>query len=157
MVMDNLDREILYASQDGIPLVKQPFFAIAAHLGITQREVVERLQRLREKKVIRKFGLFMWKNKIGVVANAMVVWAVPRERLESVAEFFSGFDEVTHCYERRTTPEWNYNLYTMIHGAKRKSVKGFVEMLSAEAGLDDYLILFSVREFVRRSTGAIRP
>lgn len=155
--MDNLDREILYALQDGIPLVREPFSAVAAHLGITQREVVERLQRLREEKVIRKFGLFLWKSKVGVVANAMVVWAVPFERLQGVAEFFSGFKEVSHCYERRTTPEWKYNLYTMIHGAKRKAVTEFVEMLSAETGLDEYEILFSVREFVRRSTGAIRP
>jgi len=157
MTMDNLDWEILYALQDGIPLVKEPFSSIAAHLGITQREVVERLQRLRKEKVIRKFGLFMWKSKIGIVANAMVIWVVPREHLQSVAEFFSGFKEVTHCYERRTTPEWKYNLYTVIHGAKRKAVTKFVEMLSAETGLDDYQILFSVREFVRRSTGATRP
>jgi len=157
MLMDDLDLEILCALQGGIPLVREPFSAIATHLGITQREVVKRLQRLREEKVIRKFGLFMWKSKIGVVANAMVVWTVPRERLQSVAEFFSGFKEVTHCYERRTTPEWDYNLYTMIHGAKRKAVRKFVEMLAAEARLDDYVTLFSVREFARRSTGAIRP
>jgi len=150
--MDDLDREILYAVQDGIPLITEPFSAIATHLGLTPHEVVERLKRLREEKIIRKFGLFVRKSKVGVVANAMVVWSVPRERLRDVAEFFSEFEEVTHCYERRTTPKWRYNLYTMVHGRKRKTVQEFVEGLAKRAELEDYEILFSVREFVRRST-----
>ena len=150
--MDDLDREILYAIQDGIPLIREPFSTIAGHLGLTPHEVVERLKRLREEKVIRKFGLFLWKNKVGVVANAMIVWSVPRERLRDVAEFFSRFEEVTHCYERRTTPKWRYNLYTMVHGTKRKTVEEFVRGLAKRAELEDYEILFSVREFVRRST-----
>ena len=155
--MDSLDLEILFALQDGIPLVREPFSAIAVHLGITPDEVIERLKRLREEKVIRKFGLFVWKRKVGVVANAMVVWAVPSNRVQEVAEFLSKFREVTHCYERRTTPNWRYNLYTMIHGVKRKTVSEFVKKLSDEVGVEDYLILLSVREFVRRSTGPIRP
>jgi DNA-binding Lrp family transcriptional regulator len=155
--MDNLDFEILSALQDGIPLVREPFSTTAARLEITPEEVVKRLKRLRKEKVIRKFGLFVWKRKLGVSANALVVWAVPRNRVQDVAEFFSGFREVTHCYERRTTPKWRYNLYTMIHGMKRRTVSEFVKMLSDVAGVEDYAILFSTREFVRRSTRATRP
>jgi DNA-binding Lrp family transcriptional regulator len=156
-MMDNLDLEILLALQDGILLVREPFSAIATHLGIEPEEVVERLKRLREQKVIRKFGLFVRKSKVGVVANAMVVWEVPNSRVQEVAEFISKFREVTHCYERRTTPKWKYNIYTVIHGAERKTVTEFVKMLSDAVHVNDYLILFSVREFVRRSTGRIRP
>ncbi|HXZ90874.1 MAG TPA: Lrp/AsnC family transcriptional regulator, partial [Candidatus Dormibacteraeota bacterium] len=79
--MDNVDLEILLALQDGILLVREPFSAIATHLGIEPEEVVERLKRLREQKVIRKFGLFVRKSKVGVVANAMVVWEVPNSRV----------------------------------------------------------------------------
>jgi len=154
--MDNLDTEILFLLQDGIPLVREPFSAIAANLGITPEEVVERLKSLREEKIIRKFGLFVWKSKLGVVANALVVWAVPRNRVQDVAEFLSGFKEVTHCYERRTTPKWRYNLYTMIHGVKRKTVSEFVKTLSNRVGVEDYVILFSLKEFVRSSIGPPR-
>jgi DNA-binding Lrp family transcriptional regulator len=156
-MMDDLDFEILFAVQDGIPLVREPFAAIAAHLGITQDEVVERLNRLRDEKTIRKFGLFVWKRKLGVAANAMVVWAVPQERVQKAGESLSGFKEVTHCYERRTTPHWRYNLYTMVHGTKRKTVTEFVKKLSDTVGVKDYAILFSVKEFVRRSTRITRP
>jgi len=155
--MDNVDLEILLALQDGIPLVREPFSAIAKHLGIKPDEVIKRLKRLREENVIRKFGLFIRKSKVGVVANAMVVWAVPSNRVQEVAEFISRFREVTHCYERRTTPKWRYNVYTVIHGAERKTVSEFVKTLSDTVGVEDYLILFSVREFVRRSTGRLSP
>lgn len=154
--MDNRDLEILFALENGVPLVREPFSAIAAHLGITPEEVVGRLKRLREEKVIRKFGLFVRKNKLGIVANALVVWVVPRDRVQEVGEFLSGFREVTHCYERRTTPRWRYNLYTMVHGVKRKSVSQFVKKLAEGARVEDYAILFSAREFVRRSTGVSR-
>ena len=155
--MDNLDLEILLALQDGIPLVREPFSAIAKHLGIKPDEVIERLKKLREQNVIRKFGLFIRKSEVGVVANAMVVWAVPSNRVQEVAEFISSFRGVTHCYERRTTSKWRYNVYAVIHGAKRKSVSEFVNMLSDAVEVEDYLILYSVREFVRRSTGRVRP
>jgi DNA-binding Lrp family transcriptional regulator len=155
--MDSLDLEILFALQDGIPLIQEPFSAIATHLGIGPDEIIERLKRLRDEKVIRKFGLFVRKSKVGVAANAMVVWVVPSNRVQKVAEFFSGFREVTHCYERRTTPKWKYNVYTVIHGVEPKTVREFVKRLSKAAEVEDYLILFSVKEFVRRSTGRLRP
>ncbi len=156
--MDSVDIEILLALQDGIPLVKEPFTAIAKHLEIKPDEVVERLQRLQEQNVIRKFGVFLWKRKVGIIANAIVVWAVPNNRIQEVAEFISSLKDVTHCYERRTIPnKWEYNLYTVIHGFKRKTVKEFVKKLSQEVGVADYLILFSAKEFVRRSSGRLRP
>src|SRR5208283_3122275 len=156
--MDSVDIEILFALQDGIPLVREPFAPIAKHLGIKPDEVIERLQRLQEQNVIRKFGIFIWKRKVGIIANAMVVWAVPSNRTKEVAEVISSFKDVTHCYERRTVPNrWEYNLYTVIHGFKRRTVREFVEMVSKEVGVVDYLILFSVKEFVRRSSGRVRP
>jgi len=156
--MDSVDIEILLALQDGIPLVNEPFAAIAKHLEIKPDEVVARLQRLQKQNVIRKFGIFIWKRKVGIIANAMVVWAVPSNRIREVAEVISSFKNVTHCYERRTVPnKWEYNLYTVIHGFKRKTVREFVKRLSKEVGVVDYLILFSVKEFVRRSSGRVRP
>jgi len=150
--------DILLAVQDGIPIVREPFVAIANRLGIEPDEVIERLKKLQEENVIRKFGVFIRNRKVGIIANAMVVWVVPSNRIQEVAEFISRFKEVTHCYERRTVPnKWRYNLYTVIHGFKHSTVKEFVKRLSETIGVKDYLILFSVKEFVRRSSGRLRP
>jgi DNA-binding Lrp family transcriptional regulator len=155
--MDRLDMDILLAVQDGIPIVREPFAAVAKRVGIEPDEVIERLKKLQEENVIRKFGVFIRNRKVGIVANAMVVWAVPSNRVQEVGEFMSRFKEVTHCYERRTIAgKWRYNLYTVIHGFKRSTVKEFVKNLSETIGIRDYLILFSIKEFVRRSSG-LRP
>jgi len=153
--MDDLDRAILIALQDGIPLVREPFSTIATHLRIKPEEVIMRVEKLREEHVIRKFGLFVRKSKVGVVANAMVIWTVPADRVQEVARTFSGFREVTHCYERKMTPTWRYNIYTVVHGVERKTVTEFVKKLSEAVRVENYLILFSVREFVRRSSGRV--
>ena len=156
--MDNLDIEILLALQDGIPIAREPFVIVAEHLAMKPDEVIGRLHKLREQKVIRKFGLFIWKRKAGITANALVVWAVPDDRVQEVAQLLSGFKEVTHCYERRIVPaKWRYNIYTVIHGFKRKAVRDFVKTLADKVGVRDYLVLFSVKEFVRRSSGRVKP
>ena len=154
--MDKTDRDLLIALQDGISLVEEPFSRIAEQIGIEPGEVIDRLQRLQEEGVIRKFRLFIRKEKIGITSNAMVVWAVPHGRIQSVAKSLSEFREVTHCYERQTVPgKWGYNLYTVIHGFERQAVGEFVKKLSLAAGVNDYLILFSEKEFVRRSSGRL--
>jgi DNA-binding Lrp family transcriptional regulator len=154
--LDELDSELLFTLKDGIPLTKEPFAAVATHLGVAPEEVIKRLKKLLAEKVIRKFGLFVWKRRLGISANALVVWRVPPSRVPRVAKFFSKSSQVTHCYERRTTPNWKYNVYTMIHGRNRESVNEFVKAMADETEVDDYLVLFSKREFVRRSIGLIR-
>ena len=41
---------------------------------------------------------------LGYVANAMIVWQVPEDRIESVGRIMAGFPEVTHCYQRPVVP-----------------------------------------------------
>ncbi len=152
-----MDIDILLALQDGIPIVKEPFTAIAERLGIESGEVIERLKKLQGEKVIRRFGVFVRNRKVGIIANAMVVWAVPSHRIQEVGNFISKFKEVTHCYQRQTIlGKWKYNLYAVIHGFKRETVREFVRKLSEEVEIKDYLILFSTKEFIRRSSGRVR-
>lgn len=152
-----MDIDILLALQDGIPIVKEPFATVAQQLGIKPDEVTKRLRRLRKEKIIRKFGTFTWKRKAGIRANAMVVWAVPSNRIQEVADVILKFEQVTHCYARRPVPnKWRYTLYTVIHGFERRTVREFVKTLAEKVGVEDYAILFSVKEFARRSSGRLK-
>jgi DNA-binding Lrp family transcriptional regulator len=50
---------------------------------------------------------------MGYTVNALAAWEG-----ENVHEWGSAFAElpsVSHCYLRRSCPEWPYRLYTMIH------------------------------------------
>ena len=57
---------------------------------------------------------------------------------------------MTHCYERKAVPgRWEYTHYTVHHGHSRDQVLDEVRTIAAQTGCQDYLILFSTREFKR--------
>ena len=149
---DDTDQAILRATQEGIPVVKEPFEGIAKEAGITQDEVIVRLKKLIKDGVIKRLGIAINQRKVGIVANAVVAWKVPQEQVESVGNTLSSYKEVTHCYERVTMPgKWEHNLFTVIHGYTRESVEEFAESLSEVVGISDYLVLFSNEQFKRTS------
>jgi DNA-binding Lrp family transcriptional regulator len=142
------DREILLAVQDGIPLVREPFAEASEALGISQEVLVERLNAMKEDGVIRRFAPNINQRKIGITANAVVVWRVNEEDLPNVVETMLGHHEISHCYRRATVPgKWEYNLYTVVHDYDRESVDRFVRRLSEDTGAEDYQVLYSRRRF----------
>ncbi|MEM0488093.1 MAG: AsnC family transcriptional regulator [Candidatus Bathyarchaeia archaeon] len=150
--MDEIDRKILFEMKRGIPLVTEPFKEIATRLRITQKEVISRLIKLRERGVIRRFGASIEPRRIGLSANAMVVWKVPESRVEEVGTFLSKFKEVTHCCERKTIPrKWEYNLYTVMHAQERETIEMLVKKFSDTIAISDYLVLFSKRKLKKTS------
>ena len=145
--MDEIDIRLLRLTQDGIPIVPEPFRRIADEIGISEDEVLRRLENLIKEGVIRRFGASIGHRSIGITANAMCTWNVPDERVEEVGAIMAGFPEVTHCYERPRYPDWKYNLFTMIHAYTREECEKIAREISAATGIKDYSILFSEREF----------
>ncbi len=145
--MDEIDLRLLKSTQDGIPLVSQPFKQIAEETGISEEEVLKRLDNMIKEGVIRRFGASIGHRVIGITANAMCTWNVPDEKVEEVGAIMAGFPEVTHCYERPRFDDWKYNLFTMIHAYSREECEKIAKEISNATGIKDYRILFSEREF----------
>ncbi|MDO9099066.1 MAG: siroheme decarboxylase subunit beta [Candidatus Methanoperedens sp.] len=145
--MDQIDIHLLRATQDGIPVAPEPFKQIAEELGLTEEEVLSRLNNLIKEGVIRRFGASIGHRAIGITANAMCTWNVPDEKVEEVGAIMAGFPEVTHCYERPRYPDWKYNLFTMIHAYSREECEKIAKEISTATGIKDYSILFSEKEF----------
>ena len=145
--MDNIDIKLLKKIQDGIPIVSEPFEHIAKRLGISETEVINRIEFLIKEGVIRRFGASIGHRAIGITANAMCTWNVPDERVEEVGAIMAGFPEVTHCYERPRYADWKYNLFTMVHAYSRDDCEKIAKEISIATGIKDYGILFSEREF----------
>lgn len=152
MDKNEIDRAILRITQDGIPLVKEPFEEIAKEIGISHAEVITRLKRLISNGIIKRLGISVNQRKVGLVANAVVAWKVPQEQVESVGNMLSAYKEITHCYERITIPgKWEHNLFTVIHGYNRESVEEVAKRLAEAVGIEEYLVMFSKEQFKRTS------
>ena len=148
--MDEIDRKLLAGMEKGITLTTEPFNEIALQLGITPKEVVSRLCDLKEKGVIRRFGASVKPNIIGFSANALVAWKVPENRVQEIGAYLSKYQEISHCYERKTVKgRWDYNIYTVIHGREREVVQRMIKEISDEIAINEYKILYSTRDLKR--------
>jgi DNA-binding Lrp family transcriptional regulator len=152
-LLDETDRRLLAAIQSGLPLVSHPFAEIGARLGLSEAEVMTRLQKLQARGVIRRFGVVVRHHEVGYGANAMVVWDVPDAQVRELGRCLAEFDFITLCYRRpRHLPQWRFNLYCMIHGKNREEVHAHLEWMVNRCGLQDlpHEVLFSRRRFKQR-------
>ncbi len=144
---DDIDIKLIKHIQDGIPLTKTPYKDMSDKLGVSEQEVTDRLRKLLENGKIRRLAASIAHRKIGITSNAMTVWKVPSDRVDECGKIMASFEEVTHCYERPTFPDWEYNVFTMIHGYTDEECENVIKSIKQKTGLSDYVILYSEREF----------
>ncbi len=150
-MLNDLEKKVIAAIQGDMPIVENPFAQISEDIGIDEATLLGVLEDLVGRGVIRRFGATLRHQKSGFRANAMTAWAVDESRIEEVGEIMASFKEVSHCYRRNPTPEWKYNLYTMIHGKSEEHCRETAESMSAKAGVETYAMLFSRRELKKTS------
>ena len=155
--LNEFEKAVIRETQESIPLKERPFKEVAKKLELDEEKVVSILKNLKEKGVLRRFSAILFHRKAGFKANGMAVWRVEKEKVEEVGKFFSSFKAISHCYERKTNGNWEYNLFTMVHGREKKEVLDLCEYLSEETGIKDYKVLFSTREFKKKRVKLFTP
>jgi DNA-binding Lrp family transcriptional regulator len=154
MIIDELDRKIVHATQAGLPLQVEPYREVANVCGCDTQTVIQRMQRMLDCGVIRRIGAVPNHYRLGLHANGMSVWDVADERLQELGSRVGRLDFVSHSYERpRHLPLWPYNLFAMIHGHDRAEVMQKKEQVAALLGSDcrQSDVLFSTR--ILKKTG----
>lgn len=142
----DIECRILAALQDGLPASRTPYCDMARRIGISTTDLLMVLDRWKREGTIRRMGAIVNHFRVGLADGAMVVWKVEPERIADVGAILAGFEEVSHAYERQTSPGWEYSLYTMVHGTTQEAVRRTIERMSEAAGVSDYLILSTRKE-----------
>ena len=140
------DKMVINELQQDLPLVQRPFDMMAARLTMDVGEFLAHCHRLQQRGIMRRFGASIRHNNVGFKANAMTCWIAPPEVVEIAGRKVATFQEVSHCYERKTGPLWPYNLFTMIHGHTKDDCQTISDKVSRETGLNENVLLFSVKE-----------
>ncbi|MGV8088979.1 MAG: siroheme decarboxylase subunit beta [Methanothrix sp.] len=149
--MDELDLELLKVAQDGLDLTERPYRVWGEVLGIGEDEIISRLRALEEEGIIRRFAATIGHRALGILANALIAWRVPPEKVDEAGAIYASAEDVTHCYERATAEDWPYNIYTMVHSRSREECLQIAEQLSSRSGISDYIVLFSEKEYKKIS------
>jgi DNA-binding Lrp family transcriptional regulator len=97
--VDSIDAAIVNHLQDGLPVCARPFDAVAATLAISVDELLSRLQRLLDDKVLTRFGPMFNAESMGG-ALSLCAMQVPADRYDEIAGQVNAFPEVAHNYER---------------------------------------------------------
>ncbi|MDF9408045.1 Lrp/AsnC family transcriptional regulator [Pelotomaculum isophthalicicum JI] len=150
-MLTELDIKIIRVLQNGLPLVSRPFQAMAEKLEMTEDELIDKVKSFINDGIIRRFGATVRHFDLGFVANAMVVWDVPEEKVSETGRIMAGFEEVTHCYRRPRRPGWPYNLFTVVHGQSREYCDEIAKRLSRATGITNYSLLYSTAELKKSS------
>ncbi|MDZ7851666.1 MAG: AsnC family protein [Halomonas sp.] len=141
--------------EQGLPLTPRPWQVLAEQAGLSEEEVMACVSRWQADGMIKRLGLVVRHRRLGIQANAMVVWDVPDEQVDLVGRRLAREAAVTLCYRRpRRLPDWPYNLFCMIHGARRERVLAELTAIVERLDLDDleHRVLFSTHAY-RQSGG----
>jgi len=150
-MIDEIDKKVIGLIQGDLPIDRRPFAKMAKKIDLTEEEFLSRVKDLKKQGIVRRFGATLRHQEAGFSSNAMVAWVVPDEMVDEAGSLLSKFPEVTHCYERRPQKDWHYNLYTMIHGNNRDLCIQIAERMSRSIGIEQYVLLFSEKEFKKTS------
>jgi DNA-binding Lrp family transcriptional regulator len=151
--IDEFKLQVQKALQEGLPLVAEPYKQLAAELGSSESRVMNCIEELQASGAVKRFGMVLRHRPLGYRANAMVVWDIPDADVDRIGQLLGGEPCVTLSYRRpRRPPQWNYNLFSMIHGKSRETVEQQLADIVERHGLANYSrdILFSTRCFKQR-------
>ncbi len=139
----NLIKEI----QNDIEFVQEPFKKIVEKLNISYDEFFTSLKEFQECGIMRRFASILNHRQAGFNANAMVVWDIDEKEADSIGKIAASFSNVSHCYLRPKYQNWNYNLFTMIHGKTEEETNAVIKNIEKEIEYKSNLPLYSSREF----------
>ena len=141
------DKALVRVLQEDLPLVERPFKEVGARIGMREEEVLQRVRTWKANGTIRRLGAVLRHRRLGIKANAMIVWKVDPDRTEEIGRIMASFPEVTHCYERPRFPGWPFTLFTMVHGRTPEECERVAKRISERTGVGTYRLIYSTREW----------
>lgn len=124
--LTELERQYVLLTQKGLPIVSHPYHWLAEKLNIDVKEVLEMTENFLEQGIIRRIAAVPNHYKLGYKYNGMTVWDIKDEHASEFGAAVGKLPFVSHCYLRpRHLPNWNYNLFAMVHGKNSEEIAQF--------------------------------
>ena len=142
MSIDAVDRKLLNLIQDEFPMESEPYKKLAENLGITEGQIMSRLDRLIKIGIVRRVGAIFDSRKLGYTGTLCALRVAPHQ-IEKVAEIINGYNGVTHNYLR----EHRYNMWFTLLAAYKNEMERILSEITAKTGINDIISLPSKRLF----------
>lgn len=134
--MTETEKQLLNIIQSDFPLTSRPFKELATKLGISEKEVIDLIKDLKQRKIIRRVGAIFDLQKLGYESTLCAIKAPPH-RLDEIAEIVNSYAGVTHNYGR----ENEFNLWFTLIAKNQEELSRLLEEIKEETGVDMILDL----------------
>jgi DNA-binding Lrp family transcriptional regulator len=146
MKLDPIDKRILNRIQSDFPIEARPYQTIAAELDLTEAQVLERVQALKDEGIIRRIGGNFVPHKVGFVSTLCAA-KVPEEQIDAFARVVNTYAGVTHNYQR----ENELNIWFTFIAPSREEIAHNLVKISRETGIAPILNLPATKVFKIRA------
>lgn len=128
--LDDLDRAILNQIQSSFPITPRPYAAVGELLGLTEAEVVARVQRMVQAGIIRRIGANFNSRKLGYTSTLCAAH-VPPEQIEQFIQVVNHYPGVTHNYLRRH----HLNIWFTLIAESTDRIEEILAEMARESGI----------------------
>jgi siroheme decarboxylase len=147
--IDDFDIAVIRACQGPMEVRSDAYVPAAERLGVPVERLLEHLQGMVERRLLRRVAGILYHRRAGFSANGMGVWKVPEERIMDLGPRMAAVRGVSHCYRRPTYRDWPYSVFTMAHGRSKEECDAVLDGVAGVSGLagPDRATLYSSTEY----------
>jgi DNA-binding Lrp family transcriptional regulator len=147
IALDDLDKRLLNLMQGSFPIERRPFLRVAELAEVEQAEVLARVQRLLDERIIRQVTPIFDTRALGY-SSMLVAAKVDTENPHRAAQVINSHPGVSHNYLRNH--EFNLWFTIATEPDSPLGLEGTLEVLAREAGAESVrqlptLKLFKIR------------
>jgi DNA-binding Lrp family transcriptional regulator len=144
---DERDVAVIRATQGPQPVASEPWAGPARELGMEVDELLEHMEGMVERRLLRRVAAILFHRRAGFSANGMGVWKVPEDRIMELAPRMAAVRGISHCYQRPTYADWPYSVFTMAHGRSKEECDAILTGIAEMTGIEERSTLYSSTEY----------
>lgn len=128
-----VDRQIIDNLQGEFPICERPYAVVAERLGISEADLLQRLEQLLVDKVLTRFGPMYQIERMGG-AFVLAALAVPEVRYDEVTALVNALPQVAHNYRR----EHQLNMWFVLATETQGGIAEALVRIERDTGLPVY-------------------
>jgi DNA-binding Lrp family transcriptional regulator len=131
--MDATDRLIINGLQGDFPISAEPYRETARQFGITEQELLTRLENLLAEKVLTRFGPMFQIERMGG-AFSLAAMKIPEADFQRVTAIVNALPEVAHNYRR----QHEFNMWFVLATETPDGIARSIKKIEAKSGYPVY-------------------
>ena len=141
-LMDEMDRMILNEIKSHFPIEARPYQVLGEKLGCSEEEVLQRVQDLKDREVIRRIGANCNSRKLGYTSTLCAA-KVPSRLMARFVEVVNSYTGVTHNYRR----DHDYNIWFTLIAPSEEKIERILREIVELTGVGEVMSLPAERLF----------